>query len=130
MSVFGRKTELSVSCLTANCSGSVKLFMTQIVVIHKVIHIKKKIVRKLIKERKSILVAMRGFNIAKGKTVLLPLFLNPFVARMITPKRKIVLMGLVLEAKQKPLQTRFVLRHGIIKKTPVKKGKLLSKKKK
>ena len=104
--------------------------MTKFVVIHKVIHIKKKVIRKVIKEKKSILVATRGFSIAKGKTVLLPLFLKPFVARMITPKKKLVLAGLILEVKEKPLHTMFILRHGIIKKKPVKKGKLLSKKKK
>ena len=104
--------------------------MTKIVVVRKVIHIKKKIVRKLVKEKKSIIVVTRGFSITKGKTVLLPLFLKPFVARMITPKKKLVLAGLILEVKQKPLHTMFVLRHGIIKKKTVKKGKLLSKKKK
>ncbi len=128
--VFGRKTEVMLSCSMANCSGNIKLFMTKFIVIHKVIHVKKKIIRKVIREKVLIVVAQRRFSIAKGQKALLPLFLNPAVARMITPKRRLSLLGELVETGQKPMQTRFILTHGVLKKKPIKKVKLVSKKKK
>ncbi len=77
-----------------------------------------------------IVVAQRRFSIAKGQKALLPLFLNPAVARMITPKRRLSLLGELVETGQKPMQTRFILTHGVLKKKPIKKVKLVSKKKK
>ena len=117
LQVFARKTSVKLTCVNANCVGSIKLLMRKVVVIHK----KKKTFKKI----EFLLVGQRGFNIVKGKTTLLPLFIRPNFAKLITPKKRLVLLGELFMSGQKPIKTNFVLTHGILKKKPLKKAKHL-----
>ena len=79
------------------------------------------------------MVAKRGFSIVNGKTVMLPLFIKPYFARMVTPKRRLAVIGEISMAKQKPVRTGFVLVHGVLQKKkahPVKAKHVTKTKKK
>ena len=61
--------------------------------------------------------------VVDGKTVMLPLFIKPYFARMVTPKRRLALIGEVSMTRQKQVRTGFVLVHGVLKKKKVHSAK-------
>ena len=127
--MFGTKTSVKLSCVDGNCSGSITLLTRKVVVIHKVLRKKKETFRKV----ELMVVGKRGFSIVNGKTVMLPLFIKPYFARMVTPKRRLAVIGEISMAKQKPVRTGFVLVHGVLQKKkahPVKAKHVTKTKKK
>ena len=101
--------------------------MRKVVLVHKIIRKKKETFKKV----ELVVVAQKGFAIPSGKTATLPLFIKPYFARMVTPKRRLALIGEVSIASQKPVRAGFVLVHGVLKKkAPEAKPKHVTKAKK
>ncbi len=122
LKLLGRKTSVKLSCVEGNCSGSIKLLMRKAVVVHKG--------KKAFKKIKFIVVGQKGFRLAKDKTINLSLYIKPYFARMVTPRKKLKLIGEVFATKQKITRINFVLVHEIFKKKHTKKNAKKIKQKK
>ena len=120
LGVFGRTTYLLLTCQKAACVGSVRLFMEKLLIVHKLVHLKKRVVKRTIKRKELIVVAVGKFRIAKSGTRRIKLVIRPAIAKLISQRKKLVILGTLREVSQKPVTVKFFLVHRFIKKKKAK----------
>ncbi len=94
--------------------------MEKLLIVHKLVHLKKRVVKRTIKRKELIVVAVGKFRIAKSGTRRIKLVIRPAIAKLISQRKKLVILGTLREVSQKPVTVKFFLVHRFIKKKKAK----------
>ena len=94
--------------------------MQKLLIVHKLVHLKNRVVKRTIKKKESIVVAVGKFRILQSKTNRIKLVIRPDIAKLIAKRKKLVIFGTLRELSQKPMTAKFFLIYRAVKKKKVK----------